>query len=461
MAGIPESVQRYLTRQALEGRRAFWVGSTVGIDQAVVIPSLAEHDDLLSTLCSLSANPPSDLARTLIICVVNNREEGIAVSEDIENNQRTLKLLRRLILKDISAPDETDGTIKRQCRDVISSGLRLACIDAASHGMEMPEKGGGVGPARKLGLDMALRLFDYCRRTKKLLLSLDADTWVEPHYLPAVRKSFEDRKVHAAVISYAHRPEADPTLQAAIYCYEIFLRYYVLGLNFAGSPYAFHAIGSTMVCTSESYLAVLGMNRREAAEDFYFLDKLAKLGPMTHIHNTTVYPSARLSRRVPFGTGRRMIRFLEGQQDEYLLYDPEVFRILGRWLTFIPDLVRHDTRQILEMAAGIHPLLKSFLELHRFQDIWPRIQKNHSDLDALKKQFHVWFDGFKTMKLIHYLTESAFPQVEMFDALNTLFGMMDISCAMVMNHKTKSNIDEQRKLVDILRNYNQFNMFLT
>jgi len=54
-----------------------------------------------------------------------------------------------------------------------------------------------------------------------------------------------------------------------------------------------------MICTVDSYIAVRGMNRREAGEDFYFLNKLAKLGDIGQIHATTVYPSARPSRRVP------------------------------------------------------------------------------------------------------------------------------------------------------------------
>jgi len=461
MMSMPKTIQHYLARHALEDGRSFFVGSREGIDQVVVIPALAEKDTLLETLCRLSANPPSDLGRTLVICVVNNRDEGLAAPEDIENNQLTLKLLQYLIDRNIDASDETDERIRRQCREVILSGLRPACIDASSRGMEMPEKGGGVGLARKLGLDMALRLFDYRSPARKLLLNLDADAWVEPHYLAAVRKSFEDQKVHAAVIRYAHRPEADHGLQSAICCYEIFLGYYVMGLRFAGSPYAFHAIGSTMVCTAESYAAVLGMNRREAGEDFYFLDKLAKLSRMAHIQTTTVYPSARPSRRVPFGTGRRVIRFLEGRQDEYLLYDPEVFRILGRWLALMPGVVRHDAQTIQEMAAGIHPRLGSFLELNQFQDVWRRIQKNHSGHEALKKQFHVWFDGFKTMKLIHYLTDSAFPRIDMFAALKTLFRMMDVPCAMVMNSRTSSNVEEQRKIIDIIGKYNNPNMFLT
>jgi hypothetical protein len=451
MKNIPASIQQYLMRQAGDDRREFIVGSCDGIDQVVVIPALAEKEALFETLHRLSANPPSELGRTLVICVINNRAEGLADLHDIENNRQTIVLLSQLIHDDAVAACPTDAAVEPQCRQIISSGLRLACLDASSRGMEMPEKGGGVGLARKLGLDKALSLFDYRSPARKILFNLDADTWVEPCYLAAVRSFFEENKVHAAVVGYAHRMESDPALQAAICCYEIFLRYYVLGLRFAGSPYAFHSIGSTMVCTPESYAAVRGMNRREAAEDFYFLNKLNKFGPVAGIHTTTVYPSARPSRRVPFGTGQRMIRFLEGKRNEYLLYDPDVFLVLKRWLETMADGGPQEAQVILTGAARIHPLLGSFLELNRFQDVWPLIRRNHREPDALAQQFHVWFDGFKTLKLIHYLTEKGFPQRNMFSVLKDMFDMMNLHSPVAIREKTRSNLAEQKKIMNVFK----------
>jgi hypothetical protein len=449
MKNIPASIQHYLMRQARDDRREFIVGSCDGIDQVVVIPVLAEKKTLFETLRRLSANPPSELSRTLVICVINNREEGLADLQDIENNRQTLALLRQLIQGDAVAAGPTDAAVEPQCRQILSSGLRLACLDASSRGMEMPEKGGGVGLARKLGLDRALSLFDYHSPARKLLFNLDADTWVETCYFSVVRHYFEGQDVHAAVVGFSHRPEADPVLAAAICCYEIFLRYYVLGLRFAGSPYAIHSIGSTMVCTPESYAAVRGMNRREAAEDFYFLNKLTKFCPVARIHTTTVYPSARPSRRVPFGTGQRMIRFLEGKRDEYLLYDPDVFLILKRWLETMAGGGPQEARVILTGAARIHPLLGSFLELNRFQDVWPLIRRNHREPDALAKQFHVWFDGFKTLKLIHYLTEKGFPQREMFSVLKDMFDRMNLQSPVAISEKTRSNLAEQKQIMNV------------
>ena len=97
----------------------------------------------------------------------------------------------------------------------------------------------------------------------------------------------------------------------------------MLGLIYAKSPYAYHSIGSTMVCDADSYIKVQGMNKRKAAEVFYFLEKLSKITTIRKIGGTTVLPSSRGSWRVPFGTGQRVNRFLDNVQDEYILYSPK------------------------------------------------------------------------------------------------------------------------------------------
>jgi len=52
-----------------------------------------------------------------------------------------------------------------------------------------------------------------------------------------------------------------------------------------------------IACTAQAYIAVGGMVRRQAGEDFYFLQKLAKRGPIHEIADTTVRPSPRRSDR--------------------------------------------------------------------------------------------------------------------------------------------------------------------
>ena len=48
-------------------------------------------------------------------------------------------------------------------------------------------------------------------------------------------------------------------------------------MKYARSPYAFHTIGSTMAVSANHYAKVRGFPKREAGEDFYLLNKLAKV----------------------------------------------------------------------------------------------------------------------------------------------------------------------------------------
>lgn len=448
---MPRPVEKYLERFGGSHRR--FVASAPGspVDQAVIIPALAEVDSLFDTLVSLSRNPPEDMARTLILCVINNRRPGVAHPDDIVQNQKTMARLDGLMHQrhheSIGVRDEMsiqDQMIRNACPN-------LAYVDASSDGMEMPTREGGVGMARKLGMDMALRLFHYDSPGVKLLFSLDADTRVESNYLSEVRRFFEARKNKSAVVSYAHRLDGDQDVQAAICCYEIFLRYYTLGLRFARSPYSYHTIGSTMICTADSYAAVRGMNRREAGEDFYFLNKLAKLGDVGKIHGTQVHPSARPSSRVPFGTGRRVIRFLENRQNEYLLYHPGIFMILKQWLEMMCIGSDGDTNSLLSRAAAIHPLLASFLERHHFCELWPRIRRNYCRGNDLPRHFHIWFDSFKTLKLVHFLTEEGFPPVDMFKALNDMLGLIGEPYPGEISDGMTPSFSEQLKILHFLR----------
>lgn len=390
---------RYLEKRADLERWPLVTNSFDGIDQVVVIPALAERDRLFHTLDSVAANPENDLARTLAVCVVNNRETADA--ETIENNQETLARLASVVRDD-------------------SGSFRLGYVDAASPSSGFSEKG-GVGLARKIGLDWGIELLRHSASPVRLLISLDADTTVEPSYLPAIRRHFESENAWAGVVDYAHPLEGAGEEMAAIVCYELFLRYHVLGLEYAGSPYAFHTIGSTMVCRAEAYVAVSGMNRRQAGEDFYFLQELAKTGRVDRISGTTVYPSARRSDRVPFGTGARVGRFLDGERDEHLLYHPESYRILRDWLRSVTGQPERSGIELLESARDIAPELAAFLEALSFGEVWDRIRKNAANTEQTVRQFHRWFDGFRTIKLIHHLRDHGFPDQDMFPAIRTLF----------------------------------------
>jgi len=427
---MSERIATYLSKHADLAQRPLMSGRIDELDQIVVIPALAESKRLFATLDSLRANPVASLERTLVICVVNNRVD--AEPEQKADNQATLTRLSAAVDTESLAP------------------LRLAYIDASSPGAELGPKE-GVGHARKKGLDWALHLLQEPSRKPRLLISLDADTLVAPNYLPAIRAHFGAEDSWAAVINYAHPLDGAPEEVAAIVAYELYLRYHELALRYAGSPYAYPTIGSTMVCTSEAYAASGGMNRRQGAEDFYFLQQLAKTGRVTRICDTTVYPASRASKRVPMGTGQRVQRFLDGTHDEYVLYNSGSYRILKAWLTRAHDQWDSHANEVLAEAGEIHPELRRFLRDNQFVEVWERLRKHSKTAEQMRQQVNAWFDSFRSLKLLHHLRDNGYPQQDTFVALRAVLGWLGLPAEGIAWDALRNDVAEQRRLLELLR----------
>ncbi len=384
---LPADIAAYLRKRACHEPWQIADPPAGRYSGAVVIPALAESANLPLTLHSLAANPPELLARFLILVVVNHSID--ATPEEQADNLATLAVLPQWKLQ---------------------HGLaQLQWVDAASPGRELPPKQ-GVGLARKIGLDLALAQLDY-RNNNPLLVCLDADTLVQPDYLAAISRHFASAAAGGASLHYRHRPAADPPGQAAIDRYELFLRAYVLGLELAGSPWAFHTVGSAMACRAAAYAASGGMNRRLAGEDFYFLQQIHKTAGVAPLSGTVVHPSPRSSRRVPFGTGRAVGDMLAEGDQRLLFYQPQLFAILGKWLKTVAEHDGAEGSILLLRAEDISPDLCSYLRQAGFAAAWDNLRRHNSGREKLMDAFHGWLDAFRTMRLMHHLTDSAWPRI--------------------------------------------------
>ncbi len=394
------SVAKYLRTRAI--LKPWHIEGTERKDfsAAVVIPALGEAESLPATLASLAENEGEFLKRTLVVVVVNHGPEATPALQ--ENNLRTLAML-------------VEG-------DARWRGLNLAHIDAATPGRELPA-GEGVGLARKIGCDLALERLDW--GGEPVLISLDADTLVRPDYLPALAAHFANSSAGGAVLPFCHRRGETAAQDAAIRLYELYLRHYVLGLQLAGSPYAFHTVGSALACRAGAYVAAGGMNRRRAAEDFYFLQQLAKTGGVAQVRGTVVYPAARISRRTPFGTGPAVERLARGEQ-AVRFHRADSFRLLKAWLQWVRSSAGAGAAEMLAGAAHLSPDLAGFLESCDFCDVWGRLQHNHKGADRFQNAFHDWFDGLKSRRLLHHLDECAGGRPDPEAALSSLLDWADI-----------------------------------
>ncbi len=339
----------------------------------VVIPALAEHEKLPETIYHLSLNPPALLAETLILVVVNNRATA-SVAEKNEN-QHTLVWLRGNPFP----------------------AINICWIDASSIGLELPPTD-GVGLARKIGFDLALARPDLGK--SPVLISLDADTLVDENYLATILSHFRQSTAGAAVIPFRHQNGEFAQQENAVRRYELYLRSYLLGLELAKSPYAYHAIGSAFACRVDAYVAVSGMNRRLAGEDFYFLQQLQKNSGVEFLRGTVVSPSARCSDRVPFGTGKVVYDDVATGSRSYDFISVGAFKILQRWLEIVASNIKQSASSILSLAEEFSLDLYAFLVELNFPQFWLRLQRNYPSDEQRLLAYHCWFDALRTRQLL-------------------------------------------------------------
>ncbi len=289
---------------------------------------------------------------------------------------------------------------------------------------DLPDLKGGVGWARKMVLDEAARLLSQ----EGIMLCLDSDCTVARNYLREVYDYFQIHPAcHAVSIYYQHDLDIlEQYERHAIIQYELHLRYLVQAMRWAGHPFAFQTVGSSMAVRRQGYLAHGGMNTRQAGEDFYFLQKFIEVDSLEEIRDTTVYPSARISDRVPFGTGRAMSQLLPGNS-AWMTADFIVFRLI-KPLLHQTDEVRKMLSQSDEderfeaglLKLNLHPDLISFLKQIDFADHCREILLHTSTYANFRRRFFRYFNSFMMIRYIHYMRDHFFPDVPIEHAANEL-----------------------------------------
>ena len=291
----------------------------------------------------------------------------------------------------------------------------ILMIDAFSQAIPTDQ---GVGLARKLGADTALLLISQGVIDTAWIHSTDADAYLPDDYFTAtdeLTQCDDAKKIAAASYNFSHFSN-DAKLESANKRYESALRYYVSGLHYAGSDYDFFTIGSVIAFKAEQYATVRGFPKRSAGEDFYLLNKLAKLGRIEFIRDQVVRLDARESDRVPFGTGPSVSHILQLDEDNkaYCYYHPQVFNELKACLVHFSVLweKRFDLTSWLTCLSVESQQALADIKLMSFVDK----QKNNNKVQ-FNKQLLVWFDAFKTLKFIHSLRAQKYADIPLKQAI--------------------------------------------
>ncbi|MCX6268540.1 MAG: glycosyltransferase [Bacteroidetes bacterium] len=287
----------------------------------------------------------------------------------------------------------------------------IVIIDRSSRGCGWTGKQHGVGYARKTLMDE----INAAAVKDDIIVSMDADSVFNENYLKSIALNFQNHPHSAALsVPYFHPAPSDAHAARAILRYEIYMRHYFLNLERIGSPFAFTALGSAMALPVWAYRAIGGMTPKLSGEDFYFLQKLRKYGHMLLWNEEVVYPEARFSDRVFFGTGPAMIKGARGDWSSYPVYPGVFFDEIFETYSLLPDLyVQPRETKVIRFISSI------FKENDPLQPL----RTNHKDLDHFTRGFHEKFDG---LRILQYLktakeTDSATDEQNLWEFLTRFF----------------------------------------
>jgi len=337
----------------------------------IIIPAFSENTYLWETLSSIEKQNKKFKNDLLVIVVINNIKNDKL--EVINNNNATYK---QLIASDYN--------------------FEFIAIDAYSSKHSLNKKYSGVGVARKIGMDYCI---NYSCQTS-LLCSLDADTIISPNYLDTINKEYNKYKFQSAVVDFKHQTSNNKKINNAINEYENLLKSIARKIKNTGSPYGYVSMGSTIVCSINAYIAVGGMVAKEATEDFYFLQQLAKYSKIHQIKNILVHPSSRVEERVYLGTGYRMTNYLQGNKFNDLYICNQGFQDLKFLYDIITNNWNLSSRVMKNLISEKNVIIWEYLNDNSFIKALNNIKKNTINKAQFMNQFHIWFDSFKIYKFL-------------------------------------------------------------
>ena len=155
-----------------------------------------------------------------------------------------------------------------------------------------------------------------------------------------------------------------------------------------------------------------GFPRRSGGEDFYLLNKVAKLGPVATDVTPTIELEGRVSDRVPFGTGPAVAKLVASAEPAAspLFYHPHSFHALKTLHDNLEVLYQDQT---LIDGAPNEPHAITVLKRLGIEKALAHCNRHGRDFEGWRRHFHQWFDGFRTLKFIHGLRAAGLADMDL------------------------------------------------
>ena len=334
-------------------------------------------------------------------------------------NQLHRQLDKHAVLIFINAPENSSEDViirNEQCFESLKNhmkGLEINGLILMDN--SIPSKKAGVGYARKTIMDKAA---EFCKSADQTWISgLDADCLIETNYISSIDTFFETNStIQGASIRFRH-----PIIGPSIEYYESHLRYLKLSLQWARYPFYYHTVGSSMVVRASIYSKIGGMNKKKAGEDFYFLQKVMPHG-YGEINETCVFPSPRISDRVPFGTGRAM-GSMKHKNERIQPYPIESFHSLKTLMNHVNFMYKTPLGTAFSWPKNIEPNTKTYFEEKGFPSSWNSISKNSKTLESRNKKFLDQLSGNTVILFLNQERSRLASKRELKVEIENLFGL--------------------------------------
>lgn len=465
------TIEKYLEHYAEpEAAHALNIKSFQQYNYALTLPVYIEPENCIDTLLeNISKEPTKEhtnktttelteksTKKFLLICVINQPDnlnsegrtralkKNKALVQKLHRSYTTQSTYENLILlsnltKKTNIHTTEESTQKTKKNTEYNHDILI--IDRFNYGKEIPIKK-GVGLARKIASDIATSLIFKDIIKQPWIFSCDADSKLPKNYFSCLDEIDIRENISVITFNFTHIVDSEhydqnntnsitlQTIQEATSIYEACIKYYAKELTRSNSRYAYCSLGSCMAFSFKHYCASRGFPKRPAGEDFYLLNKLAKLGKVIQKNEITINIKTRISSRVPFGTGpaveniaRQLINL-----EKPTYYNNQAFVCLTFFIQcFIHSSLPSSKKTIdnqselskqLSLTTHKKSLTDAIYEAAKsigINDFFIHTKKQKIPTEKTAQVFEDWFDAFKTLKFIHFLTEHYFPKVSVYE----------------------------------------------
>ncbi|MCF6300539.1 MAG: hypothetical protein L3J52_05420 [Proteobacteria bacterium] len=375
-------ILKYLQNQA-EPEISFELKTTKTWPYVLIIPVCGEPIGFLSrVLGELDQNQA-----LVILCI--NRPDGHIKSKKWEGlNKQLIRYLQEKSTRIIKLKKDIQLLENKQYCDIVLINKNSTALN--------PNK--AVGLARKTAADLALALIATGKIISPWIFSTDADVQLPRTYFKTVENM---EKVSAISLPFRHIT-CSSKLKRQQLKYDFKLFYYRSGIEHTKSQYDYIPLGSTLIIQANAYAKVRGFPKKSGGEDFYLLNKIAKVGIILQPQSPVVEIISRISDRVPFGTGPALQKIVDAEKLNYKTryYHPKIFFIIKNWKMKLEYY--WDDRTIFSQPNKDENILSKYWKIEK---VLNKAIKQTKTKKRWLQFIHEWFDAFRLLKSVHHFKE--------------------------------------------------------